>query len=474
MNGPAVLPTALNPYHVQPTCRIFLRDASSLHLAIFMKPVEQAIFTSVETHLQSGYQLVSCTAGICPADACELVTWGPLHDSMLDVSSGAESFNFHPLPSGNYCVSRTTPAGWDSHGAHRVYTHCMIVSPELLGHFANNPLALASAVSERGRWCTPDAPGLWLEPFLLPGGAVPVDEALLRQMAENPGPEHMASLVRESRNAVCLAVAGARQPVQLIAGLLSCLPPECRLEFSFSTGLKFSPRRPFRIVVLSDDPAEQLWAANYPNVTVLKLDDECPTGAASADGWSELIERTLATERIPFLASQLSKRRFDLSLDDLPALGLQLLEMLDAVECHGAPAGPQTSSVRPQQRSHTKAHAPHRQFGPGDSAAAALADGPSSTQTGLHPPEVLEKLERLDDLVYEAISGQTNSLEQLQTAWPQLLEELDETSLAESREQYLRYALSIWGEYADSAALRDPARAIQALEVLSLLFNDVK
>ena len=55
------------------------------------------------------------------------------------------------------------------------------------------------------------------------------------------------------------------------------------------------------------------------------------------DGWARLIERTLSTGRIPFLAEQLSKRRFDLTLDDLPALGLQLLEDLDALEFRRRP-----------------------------------------------------------------------------------------------------------------------------------------
>ena len=33
-------------------------------------------------------------------------------------------------------------------------------------------------------------------------------------------------------------------------------------------------------------------------------------------------------------------------------------------------------------------------------------------------PETLEKLELLDDLVYDAISGRSGALEQLQTVWP--------------------------------------------------------
>ena len=137
-----------------------------------------------------------------------------------------------------------------------------------------------------------------------------------------------------------------------MAGLFSCLPPECRLEFSFSTGLKFSPWRPFRLVALSDDPAERLWVAGYPNVTVLELGEDATPSAIPLDGWATLVERTLATDHISFLAGQISRRRFDLTLDDLPALGLQLLESLDGSEFRGDdasmwPDAPPTWHARP-------------------------------------------------------------------------------------------------------------------------------
>jgi hypothetical protein len=43
--------------------------------------------------------------------------------------------------------------------------------------------------------------------------------------------------------------------------------------------------------------------------------------------------------------------------------------------------------------------------------------------------------------------------------------------LGESREQYLRYSLSIWEDYVEKDGMRDPARAVQALDVLCLLFE---
>jgi hypothetical protein len=63
-------------------------------------------------------------------------------------------------------------------------------------------------------------------------------------------------------------------------------------------------------------------------------------------------------------------------------------------------------------------------------------------------------------------------MERLQAAWPKLMGELGDEVLAESRVQYLRYALSIWEECAETDGIRNPTRAIQALDVLCLLFGD--
>jgi hypothetical protein len=432
-----------------------------------MKPVEQAIFALPDTNRSAGYQVVAASRGVCAADAQELAVWGPAHDSLIDMGPDGESFNFHPLPSGTHCISRTVNAGWEREGGRqRVFTHCLIVPPEVSVRFGNNPFAMFRVAAEQGVWQDPHRPAQSLEPIELIGGAAAVDEPLLGQLTLDPGPERMAAFVQAVRDTVCLAMTGSARPAQLIAGLFSCLPLECRLEFSFSTGLKFSPRRPFRIVVLSGDLAERLWVAGCSNVVVLEMNKDAAAMLMPLDGWTRLTEQILSTGRIPFLAAQLSKRRFDLTLNDLPVLGLQLLEDLDLLE-FGDAGGP----TQQPEKGPTRAHSAHRQFdksahgGAMTSTARAISHETTS-------PEVLERLERLDDLVYEAIGGRSGALEELQAAWPKVLIDLGEGLLNESREQYLRYALSVWEECVDESGIRNPTRAIQALDVLCLLFGD--
>jgi hypothetical protein len=440
-----------------------------------MRLMEQAVFTAPESGLTAGYQILAKSPEVCDADARELAAWGPTYDSLLHPGPGAESYNFHPLSSGMYCISRTVPAGW-AHGDGKqiAYTQCLLVHPEVLARFGNNPFSVIHAATAQSVWHLHGSPIAASEPILLIGGAPPVDQSFLTQLAIDPGPENMALLVQMARDASCLAVAGTPWPAHLIAGLFHCLPPECRLDFSFSTGLKFSPRRPFRIVTLSGDSAEQLWVKQYPTVSVL----ECGPGkkplSIPLDGWARLIEQALSNDQISFLASKLSKRRFHLKLDDLPALGLQLLEDMDLSEqWDDMPYEELPTEELPS--SGRRAHAAHRKFTQNTQAEIAMMPSAPAASTCIEyaSPEVIEKLELLDDLVYESISGQSLALEQLRAAWPKLSEELDDELLAESREQYLRYALSIWEESVSPEGVRQPSRAIQALDVLCLLFGDL-
>lgn len=451
-----------------------------------MEHVEQAVYTSAETGRSAGYQLVARSPGVCEADARELAVWGPSHDSFLELGPEAVSVNFHPLPSGSFCVSRTTAAGWEysSRGGYRVYTQCLIVPPEVLRRFSNNPLTLIRAALAGGMLEVYAQVPRRLEPLRLPGGAAPVDQTLLARLAANPGARSMATLVQAALDSACLAVAGTPSAGELIAGMLNCLPPECRTEFSFSTGLKFSSRRPFRIVALSGDPAERRWVAHHHNVTVLELADGRLAESMPADGWARLIDRVLASGRTSFLSTQLSKRRFHLATNDLDALGLQLLENLDASalrEDHQRTEGdrpiPQADDLPAASKGSEglkHAHAAHSRFAKSSGAATAAelkAAGPSKAIQATSP-EVLDKLEHLDDVVFEAIDGQATALEQLDTLWPEVLAELGTELVAESREQYLRYALAIWEQCLGASGVRDPSRATRALDVLCVLFGE--
>ncbi|MDZ7616431.1 MAG: hypothetical protein U1E05_05460 [Patescibacteria group bacterium] len=445
-----------------------------------MAIIEQAVFTSASTNRAAGYHLVGVSPGVAEVDARELAVWGPSHDSLLDLGPDASSISFHPLPSGAYCVSHTVAAGFEysGRGGHRVYTQCLIVSPEVMLRFANNAFAVIRAAQAGGMVQVFDPVPEWLPSLTLIGSASPVDQNLLGRLASQFGPERIATMVQAAMNSECVALAGDAWTADLIAGLINCLPLHTRVEYPFSTGLKHSSRRPFRVLGLSNDPAEHRWIAQRAHVTLLSLASSEKLPKLPLSGWPQFVARVLATRRTSLLATELSKSDSEFTADDLHALGLQLLEELDASELGGGePDRFASAACLPddvaQAPSRPRADAAHRRFVKSTHAGETATVQIVAPSTVLSPesPQVLERLERLDDLVFDAINGQTASVAELREYWSQVVSELGEDLLAESREQYLRYAMAVWERGAESDEVRNPGRAIQALDILCMLFN---
>ena len=87
-------------------------------------------------------------------------------------------------------------------------------------------------------------------------------------------------------------------------------------------------------------------------------------------------------------------------------------------------------------------------------------------------PDIVARLEQLDDAVFDAVQGKSQALADVKLLWLQLLGELGDYLLAESREQYIRYALSIWRDDVRTGTRYDPERAYYAIEVLCVLYDD--
>jgi hypothetical protein len=119
------------------------------------------------------------------------------------------------------------------------------------------------------------------------------------------------------------------------------------------------------------------------------------------------------------------------------------------------------------QRPHA-AHAGHSL----DSASASSSD-PTLPSQMLHPDSdhVRALLEELDDVIYLAIGGDADSLQQAYQLWPKVLEEIGWELVEESREQYLRYSTDLARRF-EHAELRDPERALSAIEIIELLMRD--
>jgi hypothetical protein len=85
-------------------------------------------------------------------------------------------------------------------------------------------------------------------------------------------------------------------------------------------------------------------------------------------------------------------------------------------------------------------------------------------------PDVIERLERLDDVIFAAIDGDLAAREAAAAAWQGTLRDLGWESVEESRRQYLRRAQCVWD------ALREQPNhsptEFFAIRKIILLFRD--
>jgi hypothetical protein len=440
--------------------------------------IEQAVFTSAKTDRAQGYQLLSRSPNLTEADAREISLWAPSHGSLLEQANSCGSSNFFTLASGSFCVSRTTKAGAEYSGrGETIYTQFLVVPPEVMSRFANNPFAILRAAAASGALCVLETVPETLEPLQLGGRAPVVDLGLMAQLARDPGPAAMATLVQSALACDHVAIFSHTACEHLIAGLFNALPVECRTAFSFSTGLVHSPSRPVRLSALPAD--ESGWrAVARQGITLLQLDG-CDATEVHWKGWAAWIANILAAGKLSVLAAELEHARPGLTcagLDDLSE------EIQTQSQPAAAKASPATTPTRPTTKpkapcSETRQRAD--QAHPAHQTSAIAAHYPSRAEEldalaanlAKQPMEILELLERIDDLVFGAIAGDARALAELEVLWPLTVSELEPAIAEQSREQYLRCALSICADLDESEGRR-PERAVAALDVLRVLFEE--
>ncbi len=267
--------------------------------------VQQAIFTSVRSGRNEGYQLAACSPGVSTAEARELAQWGPSHDSLYGQLSIAESVNCHRLSNGSFCVGKTVLAGreYSGRGGERVYTQMFLIPPELMQRFANSPFPIVDALVGGGHFTVWKELPPQLDPISLLGRASPANAANLEYVVRKIGPHKLATLVGAALNTTALGVSAPLPGRRLFTALLDLLPPPYRLDFSLTTGLRVSASRPYRLSILPDDREEHRRAIRQVHLTTLDLASDVSAKFVPQAGWPLLVHQLLRSQQYSALVS---------------------------------------------------------------------------------------------------------------------------------------------------------------------------
>jgi hypothetical protein len=238
-------------------------------------------------------------------------------------------------------------------------------------------------------------------------------------------------------------------------------------------------------VRISSLPAEESgWRAiARRGITLLHLESNPLGNDMSWQGWAAWVAAVLESGKLSVLAAELEQARPGLTCAGLDELGEQLLGRLRGASppCAGStgrttPQGGDGAAEESSNRAAAsqRADAAHRRRPNGvtvEDRARSSHLNALAEKLAEQPPEVLELLERIDDLVFAAISGDGQALAELETLWPQTAAELDDELVEQSREQYLRCALSICSDFSENV-VQGPERALSAVDVLCVLFEE--
>jgi hypothetical protein len=245
--------------------------------------IDQAIFTSIQGSRLEGYQLAAASGGITPELERELTVWGPAHDSLWDKRRDARSVNFHPLVDDRYCLSCTTLAGseYSGRGGGRVFTHMFVLPAQSLALFAYDPFLVLRALSAAGRLVVPDRVPTSLATVPLLGRSATIDARTLQIVIEEVGERTFQEMVEAVRGPTRVAALTSGHVERLFQAVLHDLAPEQRLGISFTTGLKESARRPFKLFVLPSDPSLVRSSQRMSDTRVVDLAGAGQAGALS-------------------------------------------------------------------------------------------------------------------------------------------------------------------------------------------------
>jgi GTPase-associated protein 1, N-terminal domain type 2 len=212
--------------------------------------IGQAVFTSSQQSTRRGYHLVARSPEVSESLARQLTRWGPAHDSLLTEDHEGSCLNFHSIDSEWLAVSRTLYGGpeYSRRGALQIVTLILTLRHEQLAGYENEPLTLARTAMLLGQLRLSGNITERLPSLCLPGQSPhAVEDRSNSDHAHETILRRAISLLDQGER---IALVAEHSPTSILEAIFTAISPTERLQLSFTTGLRPSPDRRFRIHVL--------------------------------------------------------------------------------------------------------------------------------------------------------------------------------------------------------------------------------
>ena len=431
-----------------------------------MPPIQQAILLVRAAKDHWSAEFTAMTDRIPTQDAEEMLRWFSGERSRQAIRPGIETFLFHPLPSGRFVLAKTCPNRgslleiFDAKTTYNV--HLMIVAPETLLQFANNPVTLCRKLDEIGAWLSPEKRWETLQSFSVETGGAMLDYRLLDRLTDQIGAESLVSLLQSVTGSVCTFFAADQPRLDVIEGIISLLPVDWRPELSFSTELHFSLEHPLKLIGLSAPVADI-------GLPLCDLRFRAGRRLPPLDPWSMFVLQILRRKAFEQLESFLT--RDFLRLDqlgrtentgmptDLDTLGHRGLEQFASRSVADWPAIAADSKALMTPIS-TGVHLIERP-----------RESPSISRTRRFP-HLETDIMLIESYAARAFFGDERALVSLRRHWGRLMAELPWYDRCELSNDYVALTRDMMTAATTHDELKEPRRTLFALDVLDVFLSD--
>jgi hypothetical protein len=170
----------------------------------------------------------------------------------------------------------------------RIGTHCLVLSSQTFRQFANDPFAVAAALTP-SRIRLDSKARQHLEPLNVDTTDRDVDLVQAEQLHREGRWQHLVALLDALLEGPLVGATGIDDHEFLFAATLSLLPLPLRAEISLSTGLVFSQQRPYRLSALPSDPLVRRRLQRQTGMVIVDFSRDPPSARSPQHSWTAFV-----------------------------------------------------------------------------------------------------------------------------------------------------------------------------------------
>lgn len=216
-----------------------------------MMQVEQAVFTSANTQRMRGYQLIAQSPGISDHVARQISLWCPSQSALQASDADFECLSFFRVTDESVAIARSIRGGpeYSARGELEIVTLLLVLRNDQLAGYDFHPLAVALTAMTLGHLRLRAEFPARLSRVELPHRApLGIESRTVSPPGIERALDKAIQCLRQDRR---VAVSGSANFIDSLEYLLRHMSSADRLGLSFTTGLKLSRSRPFRVQFLS-------------------------------------------------------------------------------------------------------------------------------------------------------------------------------------------------------------------------------